>query len=383
MSSLRLRALSERGEPLEVPVVLEGDPPMGSVILRCPPGAHGIHLPLMEDGEVGHRLEVEARGGDTVTVRLERVDPASLRATSTGRRIFTLPPEDRYEPSPVLSPRGDGALDVALLIDGTTRTLVGGKEQQEVRPLVAEKRLWKTLSGGLVGLLEGLADSYAELRTSVVAFGDHLLPEVQAADLKPRYIVEPGPGSRGFTVWDRQRFSKTLTRIRATSGGDAIDALGEGLAACLHLPWRDDARKLTLLLGDSAGFSLLHPAPPEADAWIRNLDVDSMALRMFASGIETVTFYHDSLASSDRFTLPHQRRLWSHAWDQYRRLASRPELARTTAILKQPEDLMRALLEIREPAGRGPVLGLVESSEVDGSPRPRARVTDRVQAGST
>jgi hypothetical protein len=312
------------------PLPLAAEAPLCTLHLRALPGASAIHLVAREDGAVRLRAEVPARAGEAVAVHLELGTEGTVHAWSPEVSVVTLPPEERWAPPTPIRPAREGAgLDVAVLVDGTLRayTTTEGKPRV-VLPLLKEKPLWKLhvepLATFVLALLEGGDD-----RVAVLAFGDEATPKVTANALAPSYVVHPD--EPGFGSPAPQRLAADLLGLPHSAGGDFVDALADGLAACRRLPWRSEARKVLVLTGSSPGASLLHPVPKGGDAQARERDVDCEILALHARGVEVVTLFHEPPADSGVGEFKHQLELLAHARTQYRRLASLPEWAWTTA----------------------------------------------------
>ena len=158
------------------------------------------------------------------------------------------------------------------------------------------------------------------------------------------------------TCWRGSRRTPWATllvkQIEPTPGADLVDALADALAAANQLQWGDDSRRLLLIIGDSPGHATAYPAPYGGDALARRADVDAEAARLHRDRVTIMTLYHAPVAPLVEALLDAQVALLDHARDQYRRLASIPQLAFTTADF-DPQEAVRALAERRTPWGRG------------------------------
>lgn len=334
MTAVELEALTTEGEPERRPLPVESPGGRHTVRLRCLPGARGLHLVFWEDDEVRLRVELPAQPEEEVTVHVEQTAEGSLHVTSTGRRVITLPPDTRYAPPSVLRPAGAGApLDLALIVDGTTRTLTPGTDKEPPRPvpLLAQQKAWKAHVERLAGLVDGLVERHGELRLALLAFGDRPVLGVGAEDLEPAYELYPKSAmDRQLRRWEPQELKDSLLALPPSSGGDFVDALAEALQAAAELTWRDDARRLVLVEGDSPGHSILQPALHGADAGGRSAEVDTCARRLHGLGVEIVTVYHDDLQADKTYGLDFQGELLEHARRQYERLSTRSDTAFTS-----------------------------------------------------
>lgn len=295
--------------------------------LRCLAGASGIFLELREGETLRLRVEVPALPGDELAVSFRRSGQGHLVAESPGRRVLHLATDVPYEPPKVLPPPAAGApLDLALLVDGTMRA--GGTNGGW---LLGDPGAWADEVATLVAFAEALAGDAAPFRAAVFAFADEPLPNAKAPDLLPAYKLHPGPEARQLEALDPARLTRRLLALPPSPGGDFVDALARAIADCHSLAWRDEARKVVLVLGDSPGFSLLYPAPPGSDGRSRACDVDEEALRLHDSGVELITLYHSPSEDELAAALAIERSLLDFAAAQYCRIASRPELAFGTA----------------------------------------------------
>ena len=366
---IRLRAISPGG--LAAGETLLPLPRPGStcaVRLRCIPGASSVHLVLDASAGVRLRAEVPAIGGEVVDVQVELDQDGALRVWTPGREVFLLPADDLYDPAtPILPPPPDASLDLVLLIDGTI-SQISRDGQALTHELLLERRpLWESHVEKLLDFVERLGFGRRDCRAAVVAFADQPPPDASAKDLLPRYHLFPAEEERRFHRLDRNRLLEALLAIPASSGGDFVDALGDALDACARLHWRQEARKLLVLSGDSPGLSLLRPLRRGADLGAREKDVDTQGLRLHRLGVETVTIYH-APAEAATFDLEVQRDLLRSASDQYARLAALPEWAFRASTF----DPARAAVAVGSRSGllgRGAALGeLVEVLAAPGAP---------------
>lgn len=359
--ALHLRAYDpDAGQATAHPLPLDGAGAACTVTVRTLPGASGLHLAFVEDGEVRQRVEIGAEGDEEVRVHVERDEEGQLHLASTGRQLLTLPADPHYEPPLPLRPTAaEGGLDLALVVDGTVRAFA--KESGRLELLLDDRKRWRRHVGQLMAWLGELTRDAGEVRLALLAFGDQAPPRTSALDLRPAYLLYPeDPRQRDLRAEPLADLEGRLLALPASSGGDFVDALGDALKACGELRWREEARKILLVTGDSPGHSLLHPAPWGADAGVRHHDVEHQALdlhRRTGLGLEIATLYHDLPVESGHYDLA-TRRFLDHARDQYRRLASRPE----TAWLASTFDPEAAAATLRTPLpalGRGPCLGVV------------------------
>ena len=361
--SLTLTVLTdpERGTVGHEPLPLDEKPSRCHVQLRSLPGASGIHLAFAEDERVLLRAEVDTDSAEPVTVEIERDAEGDLDVVSAGRRVFTLPPDERFAPPPICLAGLDECLDLALVVDGTARFWY---EEETVtvreavsRPLLEDAERWGAHVEKIGELVELLAGRYSDLRVAVMAFGDQEMPDVAAPDLGPEYLLYPEPESdRSLQPRSVEETLERLRGVPATTGGDFVDAVADALAACARLRWRREARKLVLLVGDSPGHSVARPLQRGADACVREHDVDVQAEQLHRLGVELVTLYLDPPGDIGLEDVSYRKKLLDATREQYRRLASLPQTALRASGLDSAI-AAAALVDHRGPIARGAALG--------------------------
>lgn len=330
MSRFTLRACDPAtGQAVDHPLPLEADGSSCTLRMASVPGASAIQVIVSEETseETSVRLVAEVEGDDTspVLLTLSRTPDGGVQASAGERKLLTLDPRRSRERLPRQVLLGADALDVVVLVDGSTLFWWEQGKEAGLRPLLGDKKRWGDHVNQITEFLSDVARDHGSLRWSLLWFGDRPPPRVTADNLKPRYFVEPPVGRRMFHQATVLELGTALEAIKPSSGGDFVDALADALSACRLLGWRADARKLVLLTGDSPGYSVLHPSPPGADIGGRELDVDAEADGLFEHGIELATIHHHPPAESglhDKYS-----DLLEFARDQYVRIASRRKLA--------------------------------------------------------
>lgn len=121
---------------------------------------------------------------------------------------------------PIMGP-GPRALDLVLVLDTT------GSMQPWLREL---RRQWPSVLRGLNGIVG--------LRLGVVAFQDH----------HPGAAYVTREHSPSFILSEASRFLEVGLEVGGGCGG--AEALECGLRATRELPWRPEARKLAIVIGD-------------------------------------------------------------------------------------------------------------------------------------
>lgn len=341
---LQLRTWSTAGAmAVDVPL-----PASCTVELRCLPGADAVHIVLSDAGNVIVRAEVgPANAGEVVSFRLDADGQREPHIWSDAFRLFFLPPDSRYDPPPPISPTpADAPLDVAIVIDGTIRNW-----STTAARLRDDETLWSAHAAKLVAFTEKLAGG-RDSRVAVIAFGDQNPPSVTAADLRPKYDLEPR--NEQLHESGLGRLHKKLMAVTSTPGGDFVDALADALYVCTRLRWRR-GRRLLVVSGDSPGFSLLQPLTAGTDVCVRKRDVETQVLELHRMGVEIATIYH--AAPSDAAVTLFGRSLLAQAGAQYSRIASLSEEMAFEASSFEPEEAANGVASIGVPIGRGASLG--------------------------
>jgi hypothetical protein len=337
------------------------------LMIRRLPGASAIHLLFRCSGAPVLRAELKPDTNDPVPVLLRLDEQAIPRISPGERQVLFLPPDDRYDPPPPLRRAHEtGKLDLAFLVDATTLMLIPAKDKEPPRlaPLIDRMNpdAWHALAGALADVAKRLGSAYSSLQTSVMAFGDENMEFLaSAADLQCRHVIyPPSPDQRLLRPLTDEQLRARLRRIPATSGGDFVDALAEGLRAAGSLGWRPEARHLLLLVGDSPGFSLLHPAPPGADARVRSLDVEWEALRLHVRHqVEIGSVYAGAPPEALPYQIAAPELYLDFARDQYEALASHHTLFWSLAEFK-PELAAEAFCNAPRVLGRRASYGILE-----------------------
>lgn len=372
MSNLGVRAFDDDTGELYVTPLPLADPSTARLLFRSLPGASAVHVEILDGAEIHRRFEIQADGEEDFVVHLERTEDGRLDAWSQGREVLSLPPDERYAPAPPMGSHGAALLDVAVLVDGTARwwgDRDGGSGDRpgptEPARLLGDGEAWSAHVERLVEIVAGLAGE-SDLRAGAFAFGDDEPAGLRGPGLHPAYRLYPGEGAG----WRLEALAPDDLRARllavpATSGGDFVDALADALEACVELPWREGSRRLVLLTGDSPGYSILHPAPAGASLLPRRLDVDTQSLALHRLGVEIATLFHRPPPEIDPGFLDFERALLDHAACQYRRLASRPELAFEATAL-EASDVVRSLQGAPRWIARGAAYGILLEAQGDG-----------------
>ena len=337
---LRLRVWdSAAGRSAERPLPIDKASNDCTVTLRCLPGASGVHLVISDDHSVRLRAEIAAAPGETFPVRIEVDEHGDVHLSGRGRETFFLPVDDRYESLPALAPpSGDAPVDIAIVIDGTMR-----RWRENAAHVEALLLLVTEIVDGRQG------------RVAVLAFGDQEQPGVNARGLWPDYQILPQEDEQIFRESDIDDLRRHLLAIPATVGGDYVDALADALDACARLQWREEARKLAIVSGDSPGYSLVRPTPGNADICIRLHDVDTGAHRLHERGVEVLTIYDAPPVDHAIRGTAVSREMLAYTRDQYARLASLPAMSFEAASF-DPASAAAIVRERTASIGRGMTL---------------------------
>ena len=352
-AAFRLRFWNaDDGEVAEVPLRVSEPGTTETVNLRCLPGASAVHVVLSDAQGIRLRAEVSADPGEAVPLRVELDEQGAPHVWSRERNILLFRVDSRNDPVPPIQPMAaTAALDLAIVIDATVRSWVAKDAPAPSPQLLDHKERWCAHVEALLDFATRIA-AQRHARASMLAFGDQRQPAVTANDLRPRWPLFPDEDERVLQPFDVERLRGKLLAVPATSGGDFVDALADALAACVRLRWRDDARKLVVVSGDSPGASLLHPLPKGADFCVRRLDVDTQLLDLHRLGVEVVTIYH----APPSHLVALNRELLDGTKLQYLRLASLPELAFEATTFDAGVAAER-VISIHGPIARGAAFG--------------------------
>ena len=315
--------------------------------LRTFPGTSGLHLLFLREGSPYLRMEIPTnnRSGETIDVHVSLDEQNNLHVVCTHfEEKLILAKDEHYCPPALIHPCESGQpLDIAIVIDGTMQIYFQEKKVKEDKTeeyvltgklLLKEQEAWNTVIEKIAAFIEAISKEYPDCRTAVLAFGDQQPPNINADDLKPRYLLWPERESdRLFMPLNLTQVKLSLQAIPATSGGDFVDALADAMNACCRLHWRPKARKLVMLFGDSPGHSIIEPVVRGGDVCARKIDVDTVAMHMYSLGIELMTiYYNDSKEIAyDYYRNVHRFKyasaLLNYTQKQYRELASLLEMA--------------------------------------------------------
>jgi len=357
----------ERLTPDRVPVLKAPNSSGFACRLLAIPGSHAVHVAIsyQATGPIFCRCEIPASPGTCVSLTLRQGEGGWLVESDLPGLL--LMPAGAGEPLPVL-PAGAPATeqevdwDVALVIDATARWSKPAESGtlDASGLLLADRQRRVALGGMLTELLSALNPRQGQLRLAVLAFGDHPIPGVDAKGLRSEALLQHCGQQdripmRPFQGRDAQDI---LQGLKATPGGDFVDALADALAGCRTLPWTA-TRRLLIIVGDSPGHSIAHPPPPGADVLAREHDVDLEVTALHADKqVEVVALYNRPPAELiERISEP-ARALLVHAEEQYRRLASLPEYARDLDGL-DPVALAQQLRERSTMIARGASYGIL------------------------
>lgn len=369
----------EAPEPLVLQTDLHGDYRFS---LECLPGANAIHLLIATGNRPRLRAEVRAQGGELVRCGLHLDATGEPCLEAGNHQVLLLPLEPEYGPlPPIPPPRGVSAWDICLVIDATTRTAAAPDDQAQRgqagaggdRPvpgpvirldafLLDQPQQWGAIIEPVLELVQRLGGPDQDCRLAIITFGDEPPPPgVYAPDLVPAFHLRSLPEDRPehllIPIPPEALAELLRSRLRSTPGGDFVDALADALAAAGRLQWGDERRRLLVLIGDSPGHATADPVPYGGDALPRRTDVDSEAARLHREQrVEVLTLYHPPPAALARSLLETQQALIDFARGQYRRLASEPRLAFSTADF-DPGQAAAILLGRQAPLGHGPGWG--------------------------
>lgn len=329
------------------------------ITVRPVRGASALHVELRLNGEARLRAEISVDEDDEVDLLLHHRDELLDLDTSDDRQVTILPTDKVYRPSPPIHVgSGSDQLDVAVIVDTTMHHWEAPSEDEvqvdsPPRRLLAESPERQEVLGGLLLLLDELDERIDSLRVAVLSFGDEGI-EGGTGDLVPE--IHLGPEGR-LRTYERDAVGRILAGLRASSGADLVDAVGDALAATVSLRWRASARRLVVLVGESPGHSLLDPVPGPIDAKARRRDVFVEAQRLHEKRCLIATLYVRPPSEAWEFLAakPQGKDILRGIQAQYRKLATTPSLAQVVSApgVVEALELMEALGELEGTYARG------------------------------
>jgi len=317
-----MKLLTYKNQALfEHPILLDQENPKDQVILHCLLGATAIHLVLLDDNnEVQLHAEILAEDDEELLIEFIYQEDHQIEVTCEGRQVYLLSIEtlekinQYYTINPILiNQQNSSLLDIVLIIDGTNHLL---KATNEKYPIT-----WQQLHEKVQEFIAQLANKFST-RVGILAFADQEPPEhIRADALKPLYHLKPDikKGEEfSFIPFNQKQLEQQIQQIQSSSGCDYIDAVADAFEACQHFNWRQKARRLIILMGDSPGHSILHPIAKGGDINIRKYDVEVEALKLHQQKIEIITLYIQPLDKKVRLDVI------NYSQKQYKKLASLP-----------------------------------------------------------
>ena len=323
------------------------------VRLRAVAGASGLQIRLREGDALIFVGETTLSPGETMEVSVKGNPP---RADCGSRPVFRLNPA-QTDDSVILSPDGSTAADVVFLIDGTSlQARVSGEPGVTSRLLGTPA--WEQFTAGWKPALAELSRRFPDgVRCVPLAFGDYPLPPVSSGG----YLLYPSEPEHKLRRLDPDATLEALHRLPSCSGADFVDAVAEGLDACLRVGWRQDARKLVILIGDSPGYSLLDGEQETiqlADGRCRTRDVFDQAANLHAHGVELATVLLLGGLQQLEEASEAAAKLVAHTRRQYVELASLPSWA-LSSLTFDLGSFLASWAEWNEPIARGPAPGIL------------------------
>jgi hypothetical protein len=315
------------------------------VRLELAPGASALQVVLREGNTVYTAIEAAAQPGERVSFEFLRDSQGAVRPICRSLKYLTLPLEKPSEPL-LLRPHQGQELDLAILVDGTCLHPAGDQAKgldYLLSPSMTEA--WETQITALGQFVQTAAGRYSSVRVTALAFGDEPMEGVVSRDLMPDYLIFPrDPKHRIFAQAKPEEIAaltgEQLRKLESTSGGDFVDALADGLNACLNLPWRQLARRLVLVFGQSPGYSLLEPFESPASYNPRELCIEEEVTKLHRKQIEVATVFHHPWKFEDQYMLARPK-LIEASQRQYAMLANLP----SWAIRSGSEPALRTLAE--------------------------------------
>jgi hypothetical protein len=353
----------ETGEIQKHPLDLEDRPelPVCKIQLDPAPGATAVQVVVREDEKVVAAMEVPALADESITVEVRRALDGAVSVRADAKSFMILPDDD--PPTPLLLKPATGVeLDFAVLVDGTCLHTKGTELEYLLSASMTSE--WAEVSRKLADFSAAIAKQYSNVRVTAMAFGDEPMPLVKNPHLQPVYLVHPqSAGDRKWWLTTGAEISTALsTQLRSlphTPGGDYVDGLADGMRACGDLPWRQNARKLLLILGQSPGYSVLAPPDGLTNLLARKLCIEEEVEQLHQKGIEVMTVFHHPVELEERYAVS-MPLVVEHSRKQYESLASVSKWS-----VSSPEFTAEALASVwlQPPAciARGPSPGILSS----------------------
>ncbi|MFH1468448.1 MAG: hypothetical protein ABIO70_28925 [Pseudomonadota bacterium] len=359
------------GSPSALPLDLPPAPTSLALQVATAPGASALWVEVVEqgNGQVAFRGEVPILEQETVDLRFTAKEDGGITVEAPLRQLRVHAPQVESSPGALIDTHpATGQLDLVLLVDATTRYYEYGsspKPEESLHPLWSADEKKRAHIEELTQVADRLMEAYPSARLAVVAFADARVPGLDALQIQPRWEIWPElPHERELRTASPSLLAQQIEAIQASSGGDFVDALAEGLRAVRALAWRPGARKLVILTGDSPGGSVRHPPPEGAAAQPRRLDVDEEVESLHEQGVEVLSIFHDvpyesGLLDPDRRGRVRMSRvLLRYAEQQYQRMATHGSCFWMRSKL-DPAQAAKAVLEAPPRLGRGACLGSV------------------------
>ena len=315
----------ETGEIQKLQLNLE-ELPVCKIQLEVAPGASAVQVVVRDGEKVVAAIEIPALPGEIVTVELRLAADGSVVARANFKNFLTLP--DQEPPAPLLlAPATGQELDLAVLVDGTCLH-PKGKDTTDLEYLLSPAMVseWGEVSGKLAEFAGIAAKKYSNVLVTAMAFGDEPMPLLKNRQLVPSYLVHPqSAGDRKWRQTTAAQISTVLSvQLRSlpyTPGGDFVDGLADGMRACRDLPWRQGARKLLLIFGQSPGYSVLEAPDELTNLLARTMCIEDEIELLHQKGVEVITLFHHPAELEDRYAVNNPL-IAEHSRKQYLGLAS-------------------------------------------------------------
>jgi hypothetical protein len=315
----------ESGSIEQVPLALE-DHGACRIQLEPAPGASAVQVVVQDGGKVASAIEVAAQAGEYVTIEVRRDAEGTVHSMARNRPFLILPDEKPPDPL-LLTPHAGNELDLAILIDGTCLHPTGGQTSALdylLSPAMAGE--WGAVAEQLAKFASIAAEKYSNVWMTALAFGDEPMPLLANVQLTPRYLVFPANGDERQLKQTSPgqiaaQVSAQLLKLPYTPGGDFVDGLADGLRACRELMWRQNARKLLLIFGQSPGYSVLRPSHELANLIPRTVCIEEEIELLHRKGVEVMTIFHQPAEAAERYRTEMPEVL-KHSGRQYVELAS-------------------------------------------------------------
>lgn len=299
-------------------------------------GSKGIQFVLTAEKDNSPLRQTQFTTYRNEKVNITINEGAELLFKSSNINRIELPNDSLYYPeNQAFYPIDTKQLDILFIVDATMNNsaLINLETDSNSTFLLENEVFVKELTKKINDFITALSDTYDNIAYSILSYGDVSTTGVKAYDLRPSFILSPKTkSSRYFLAWEKHNLEKDISHLKPSSGCDYVDALAEALHETLDYNWRNTARKLIFVIGDSPGFSIEKPAPViggvQANTAIRHYNLESESMRLHKNKIEIMSLYINDDTELERSSNPIDK-LRHYTKTQYIELATLDSYSQT------------------------------------------------------